>query len=327
MINDKKTIIEIPEINNKNELLTSNESLIIYKNLSKINDQDFSQSQLSSVSAVTSIYSPTENIELCKNTPPNSSSVPNFGNLHYDYSIDPMLDLQECKSVLIKQQPEILEAITGCETPNRYHIFGQYLTGQTKYLFKCKESSTFFMRMCLNSSSREFHMNVKHIASPLDFKEDFSKTFVDIYKPYKCTCCCQNRPEMQIILSDTKEPLGIIRQPFMCINPELEVFDKNGALKYYIKGKGYQFGLLCANKACGKCSEVCFNIYDSRNINSFTQSLGKIFKKKASFTELITSADSYSIIFPPCSDPNDKLLIIASGLMIDYLYFEGNTSR
>ena len=45
-------------------------------------------------------------------------------------------------------------------------------------------------------------------------------------------------------------------------------------------------------------------------------------KKKANFAELITTADSYQINFPPESTPNDKMNLIAAGLMIDYQFFE-----
>ena len=39
---------------------------------------------------------------------------------------------------------------------------------------------------------------------------------------------------------------------------------------------------------------------------------------------MITNADSYSIIFPEGAFPEDKLLLIAAALMIDYQYFESS---
>ena len=47
---------------------------------------------------------------------------------------------------------------------------------------------------------------------------------------------------------------------------------------------------------------------------------------------MVTSADSYQVNFPANATPNEKLLLIVTGLMIDYQYFEqkadnDNTSR
>jgi hypothetical protein len=41
---------------------------------------------------------------------------------------------------------------------------------------------------------------------------------------------------------------------------------------------------------------------------------------------LITSADSYQIIFPKDASPKDKMILILAGLMIDYQFFEESAS-
>ena len=41
-----------------------------------------------------------------------------------------------------------------------------------------------------------------------------------------------------------------------------------------------------------------------------------------SYSEVVTDADSYKVTFPQDASPNDKILLIALGLMIDYQYFE-----
>ena len=63
-----------------------------------------------------------------------------FGGLQFIYVQDPMLELASCPSILIRQEPDFLESITGCETPNVYHVFGNSHMG-FKYLFKCVEKS------------------------------------------------------------------------------------------------------------------------------------------------------------------------------------------
>ena len=62
-----------------------------------------------------------------------------------------------------------------------------------------------------------------------------------------------------------------------------------------------------------------FNIFKDATM---TQPVGSIVKKMATFSEMVTSADSYQVNFPPDATPNDKLLLIICGLMIDYQFFE-----
>ena len=55
-------------------------------------------------------------------TEANQVIGPQIG-VQYVYVQDPMAELANCTGVLIRQQPEFFEAITGCESPNRYHVF------------------------------------------------------------------------------------------------------------------------------------------------------------------------------------------------------------
>ena len=52
-----------------------------------------------------------------------------------------MAELAISTGVLIRQQPQILEQITGCESPNRYYVFSQSPQAGMKLLFMCKELS------------------------------------------------------------------------------------------------------------------------------------------------------------------------------------------
>ncbi len=64
------------------------------------------------------------------------------------FCMDPMEKLNDAKSAIIRQQIELMEILTGCETPNRYHCFITTNSGQFVYLFKCKEESSCFDRQC-----------------------------------------------------------------------------------------------------------------------------------------------------------------------------------
>ena len=240
----------------------------------------------------------------------------------YVFVVDPMTELASSTGVVIKQEPQIFEAMTGCEIPNRYFVFSQSPQGGMKLLFKCKEFSTCCMRNCCPASDREFNMKIKHVAAQINLNEDFSSTFVDVSKPFKCTCLCLERPEM-IVTFGNKQPFGRIRKPFACCDADFEIYDNTGSLRYYVHGDCCQCGLCCANSFCGKISQADFQVYNSL---SRVNPVGLISKKPASFSEMVTSADSYQINFPAQATPQDKLLLIVTGLMIDYQYFEESAS-
>ena len=232
------------------------------------------------------------------------------------YVPDAMAELANCTGVEVKQQVELFEAMTGCETANRYHVFGQTPLGQ-KYLFKCKENSNCLMRNYFVSSQREFDMDIIHLTSA-DQMQGYSNVFAHALKPCRFTFYCLCRPEMTVTLNDGGINVGHIIHVFTCFDPEFEVYDSNNNLKYIVSASCCQCGIFFANTFLGKCCEATFQIYTPGTKDV----VGTIIKKVANSAELYTDADSYQINFPANADPKDKLLLIALGLMIDYQYFE-----
>ena len=244
-----------------------------------------------------------------------------IGGIQVIYAEDPIAELANCTSLLIKQQPEFFEALTGYETQNRYHVFGQSAIGM-KYLFKCKERSGWFMRNCCPSNQREFDMEINHISTINNMAPTMTKNFANAFKPFKCTICCLCRPELFIKLAEGQINIGTIKHIFTICDPEFHIFDERNQIKYIVNASCCQCGLLCANNFCGKLSEAIFNILDPGN----RQIIGKIVKHCADLSELATDADSYQINFPSIASPNDKLLLMSLGLMIDYQYFETDST-
>ena len=243
----------------------------------------------------------------------------NFAGITYVYVPDPMAELAISTGVLIRQQPQILEQITGCESQNRYYVFSQSPQAGMKLLFKCKEQSECCQRNFCSSSSREFIMDIKHVANAGSMNDNFQKSFVHAYKPFKCTCFCLERPEMTVSFNQGNQLIGKVKQPFTCCDPLFTIYDNSGVVRFYISADCCQCGILCSKNCCGKISEALFNIYKDIGM---TQPVGSIIKKVASFSEIVTNADSYQINFPADAAPNEKLLLIVAGLMIDYQFFE-----
>ena len=70
----------------------------------------------------------------------------------------------------------------------------------------------------------------------------------------------------------------------------------------------------------GLCREIIQYIYFEIRQNG--NIVGSIKKLSANVGEFFTKADSYQITFPPNATPADKLLLIITGLMLDYQNFE-----
>ena len=249
---------------------------------------------------------------------------PQFAGIQYVYVQDPLAELENCKGAIIRQQPEIAELLTGCEMANRYHVFGDTPQG-LKYLFKCNERSGWCERNCCPSNIREFNMDIMHVAN--DGMQNMTKKFANAFKPLKCPCFCCNRPEIFVNVGDESIPIGKVKHLFTMCDPEFEVFEANGNLKYFVHADCCQCGLLCANNFCGKLSPANFNII-SAGSNNIVASISKMAAQ--SYSEMITDADSYRVTFPQGASAYDKLLLIALALLIDYQYFEtdgGNTNH
>jgi hypothetical protein len=240
--------------------------------------------------------------------------TPVFG-FQYGFAQDPLVELANCVGAKIHQQIEMVEIFTGYEVPNRYHVLGQDLNGQYKYLFKCKEDSTCCQRQFCTSSQREFKMLIKHIQNQSMFSQGFENIFSIANKPYNCSCCCLCRPYMECNYSDGTN-IGLVEHPFTFCNPKFYILDNNNTLKYTINCDCCQCGYLCANNFCGKLSNCLFEISDSNGVN------GNIQKLPAKGLQIISDADSYDIRFPTTASPSEKLLIIFATLLIDYMFFE-----
>ena len=246
-----------------------------------------------------------------------------FPGFYYGYVQDPMAELKVATEALIHQKPQFEEQFLGCQFPNRYYVFinSPKFIGK-KMLFKCKEQSECCQRNCCPAGAREFLMAIKHVEPNKETDDNFTKANISAYKPFKCTCCCLERPEMNVIVNGNL--VGTVEQPFYCCDPIFTIKDKFGKLKYFIWADCCQCGYCCGNNICGKLSETWFNIYyDQRK----SEVVGKIVKKVAKLSEMITNADSYLITFPPYATPADKLLLITAALMIDYQYFENSPER
>ena len=244
--------------------------------------------------------------------PPTLINSPN----NFVFFNDPLTELANSSGAVIRQAPEYLEAYTGCEMQNRYHVFLQTING-LKYAFKCNERSGACARCCCSPECRSLELIIRHIISIDSYNgpENLSKIFVRVDKPCEMGCCCCCRPHMDVHLADTNTILGKIREPCTCCDYDTEIYDARGNLRYEINGDCCQAGF-CCGPSIEKLATIRFNILQNGHY------VGDMRKLSSSFGEFFTKADSYQINFPAGATPEEKMLFIVAGLMIDYQFFE-----
>ena len=237
---------------------------------------------------------------------------------NFVYIQDPFTEIAQSRTAIVRQEPALLERLTGCVTRNHYHVFLSTPYG-LKYAFKCNEQSGGCARCCLSANSRPIKIIMRHVISFQQYDGDMAKVFINVDKPCKCACCCFCRPYMDVRLADNGQQLGIISEPCTCCDVDMEVLDTAGNLRYDINGDCCQLGL-CCGPSLKKLANVNFEIKE----NGYT--VGAIRKLTSSLGEFFTKADSYEVVFPKKATPSDKLLLILATLMIDYQNFESDNS-
>ena len=234
--------------------------------------------------------------------------------------------MDKIQEMIIKQESDILEAVTGCQEPNNYHIYGRLSNGDKYYMFKFKEFSSCGMRFWCPVSCRGLVMKIKlaiddEVTNGNDNDEEFNNSFLYVDKKFKCPCFNCIRPEMRVFFTETNTFLGSIEEAFSCCDPIFNIYDKDGKLIFYIDSNCCQCGFMCRNNCLGKTDECVFFIYDIQNKAS---PIGEISKKGAA--SQLSIADNYSVLFPKNSTIEEKMLLTIAATMIDYQYFENNTN-
>jgi hypothetical protein len=243
-------------------------------------------------------------------------------------------ELLQNQEVVIEQKIELLEILSGCETANRYNVYLLDRDKQKKFLFKCKEESSWFCRNCLPSDSRSFILKMIHIKNS-NKENDYKKTIATFVRPFKCTCLCCFRPEMSATFTNEKKVshdnnleyqngdfhLGRVLEHFSC-NSLLDIFGENGKARWKIYGEYCQCGFCCRHVSVGKCYEVDFWIYDANSDIRTSRPVGNIHKVFKGLSELITDSDAFILTFPKKATALERLMLIGSVIMIDYRYYE-----
>ncbi|CAD8181417.1 unnamed protein product [Paramecium octaurelia] len=245
-----------------------------------------------------------------------------------------------CLDILGSQQgihiQERFEPISfGFPTPNVFRVYSADHLGdqiEMQQLFKCKEKSTDCDRCCLGPKIRPFEMFVDNFGcSDYQFNKNqqFQSSDQTIFKfkrEYQCTCCCCNRPRLEVyyVENGQNKQLGYIIDPIYCCQIGCNIFDSDNQLRYMIEASTCQSYFWCRCPCSIECNQINFDI--KLPTGEVVASMLKQVKTCCN-TDSFSICDNISVMFPQKATKEDKALILAAAIMIEFMYFEKPRSR
>lgn len=230
---------------------------------------------------------------------------------------DPFNTLMSLNGVIVEQKPQYIEGLTGYQQENVYYIYPLSADGKVTdnmpLLFIAKETSECCTRQCC-TNDRPFELDVLTPAN---------QTILHVVRPFKCQCCCFNLPEISVYFpNDLNTPIGSCKNKFSCFNDLFTIYDNQEMPLLTIHGECCQLSKFCFCPMEG-CNTIHFDIFNQR-----TNQQGLIDKKWSSCVrEAFSNADTFVVVFPPQSTLAERVLILASTFLIDFMYFEQNDDQ
>ncbi|NP_001090508.1 phospholipid scramblase 2 S homeolog [Xenopus laevis] len=210
--------------------------------------------------------------------------------------------LSQIDQILVHQQVELLEALTGYETNNKYEIKNSL--GQRVY-FAAEENDCCTRNCC--GPGRPFTMTIV---------DNTGREIMKLNRPCRCSSCCfpccLQKLEVQ---APPGTVVGYVKQNWHPCLPKFTIQDENeqGVLK--IKGP-------CIPCSC--CTDVNFEVktMDESSV------VGRITKQWTGYVkEAFTDADNFGIQFPMDLDVKVKAVLLGACFLIDFMFFEESEKK
>nr|XP_012419745.1 PREDICTED: phospholipid scramblase 1 isoform X2 [Odobenus rosmarus divergens] len=210
--------------------------------------------------------------------------------------------LSQIDQILVHQQIELLEVLTGFESNNRYEIKNSF--GQRIYF--AAEDTDFCTRNCCGPS-RPFTMRIL---------DNMGREVMTLERPLRCSsCCCPCCLQEIAIYAPPGVPIGYVTQIWHPCLPRFTI--QNERREDVLK-------IIAPCLLCSCCADVDFEIrsLDEENV------VGKISKQWTGFMrEAFTDADNFAIQFPLDLDVKMKAVMLGACFLIDFMFFESSGNR
>lgn len=208
--------------------------------------------------------------------------------------------LTQIDQLLVQQQIELLEVLTGFETNNKYLITNSL--GQQVYF--AAEQTDCLMRMCCGGG-RSFEISIL---------DNMGREVMHLSRPLRCGLCwcpqsCTHEVE---VCAPPGVPIGYIIQKTSCWLPEFDVCNVRREKVLHVSGP-------CC--PCG-CVDIPFHVLanDGSEIGAITKQF------RGFLAEAFTDADRFGITFPMNLDVNVKATLMGALFLIDFMFFEQNNN-
>ncbi|KAK3922880.1 Phospholipid scramblase 2 [Frankliniella fusca] len=211
--------------------------------------------------------------------------------------------LTSIDQLLVHQKVEILEALTGFETKNKFTVKNSL--GQKVY--KAVEDTDCLTRNCCGPL-RPFDMKIL---------DNFDNQVIHLYRPLACdSCCFPCCLQSMDVSSPPGNHIGKIEQEWSILKPKFVIKDHNDEVVLRVEGP------FCTLSICG--SDVEFKVLSKDGEHE----VGKIYKQWAGILrEALTDADHFGITFPMDLDVRMKAVMLGACFLIDAMFFEKKQDR
>jgi len=227
--------------------------------------------------------------------------------------------MRNVEGLQIKEKVNKIEAITALlgqevEMANKYKVYDQ--TGERE-LFYAVEKTDFCTRQLKQCCGSCAPWSVDIFYTERGDRE----LAYHLERPWTCTCCCLNRPVVDVIDVPTQTKIGSITDPCTCFNLSFAVKDKNGDVPLTVTGGCCQLGLCCP-LPCGPCSQIHFDVLDATG-----QPVGSLKKKLPGCCSWLFApdVDNYHLDFPRVGETSNRVLLMALAIFMDFRFFSDNS--
>jgi len=205
--------------------------------------------------------------------------------------------------LLVKQKVEMLEAIVGFETNNKYVVKNSM--GQ----------QVFYMVEDTDCCTRQFCGNTR----PFDMKvlDNNQQEVMHFHRPLNCDNCLPCWLQELEVSAPPGNRIGVVKQEWTFCKPVYSLYGADGITPILrIKGP------FCPVSCCGE--DIEFKVMSVTNTET---QVGSIKKQWAGFLkEAFTDADPFGITFPLDLDVHAKATLLGALMLIDFLHFEKSSS-
>lgn len=230
-----------------------------------------------------------------------------------------MACLHGLQSMEVKEKASMIEAVTALlgteiEMANKYNI----LSGTGEDVFYAGEETDF----CTRQAKRCFPDCAPWNVDIIYTQGGRSQLAFKLERPCTLTCCCCNRPVINVTDVVRGQSIGSIVDPFACCDLTFALRDPAEATVLKASGGCCQWGLCCP-LPCGPCSTVDFSIQGTSG-----EALGSVTKKVPSCFKFLVAddVDNYKIDFGGVRKAEEKALLMALAIFIDFRYFSNSSA-